>query len=74
MKVQNVILAYDTDYEDYAQLKNVESKYITKAELLSPYFNVSILMDYDFILPYKSSPIDGGKETFEKILNERRII
>lgn len=74
MRVQNVILAYDTDYEDYAQLKNVESKYIAKAELLSPYFNVSILMDYDFILPYKSSPIDSGKETFEKILNERRII
>ena len=74
MKVKDVILAYDTDYEDYKQLKEVEEKYIEKGKILSPYFNVSILMDYDFILPYKSSPIDGGKETFEKILEERRII
>lgn len=74
MKVRNVILAYDTDYEDYNQLAEVEQKYIQKAKLLSPYFNVSILMDYDFILPYKSSPIDGGKEKFEQILKDRRIV
>ena len=74
MRVNHVILAYDTDYEDYKQLKEVEERYIEKAQILSPYFNVSILMDYDFVLPYKSSPIDGGKETFEKILKDRRII
>ena len=48
--------------------------FIDKAKILAPYFNVSILMDYDFALPYKSSPIDGGKEEFEKILRNRRII
>ena len=74
MKVNNVILAYDTDYEDYAQLAEVERKYIQKAKILSPYFNVSILIDYDFDLPHKSSPIDGGKDIFEKILKNRRII
>ena len=74
MKVNHVILAYDTDYEDYAQLKEVEERYSQKAQILSPYFNVSILMDYDFSLPYKSSPIDGGKDIFEKILKERKII
>ena len=74
MGVRNVILAYDTDYEDYAQLKEVEKKYIDKAKILSPYFNVSILMDYDFLLPYKSSPIDEGKDIFEEILQHRRII
>lgn len=74
MKVTDVILAYDTDYEDNKQLKEVENKYIEKAKILAPYFNVSILMDYDFELPYKSSPIDGGKEIFEKILKNRRII
>ena len=74
MKVNNVILAYDTDYEDYKQLAEVEQKYIQKAKILSPYFNVSILMDYEFTLPHKSSPIDGGKEVFERILKNRRII
>ena len=74
MNVSYVILAYDTDYEDYNELKAVENKYIEKAKILSPYFNVSILMDYDFLLPYKSSPIDGGKDIFEKLLKDRRII
>lgn len=74
MGVQRVILAYDTDYEDYAQLRDVERRYIEKARILSPYFNVSVLIDYDFLLPYKSSPIDGGKETFEHLLKDRRII
>ena len=74
MKVSHIILAYDTDYEDYNQLKEVEKKYIDKAKILAPYFNVSILMDYDFELPYKSSPIDGGKEIFEHLLGNRRII
>lgn len=74
MGVSHIILAYDTDYEDYKQLKEVEQKYIEKAKILSPYFNVSILIDYDFILPYKSSPIDGGKDIFEKILKERIIV
>ena len=74
MGVNHVILAYDTDYEDYQQLTEVEEKYIQKAKILSPYFNVSILMDYDFLLPHKSSPIDGGKEIFERLLKNRRII
>lgn len=74
MKVNHVILAYDTDYEDYKQLEEVEQKYIQKAKILSPYFNVSVLMDYDFSLPYKSSPIDGGKDIFEQMLKNRRII
>ena len=68
------IIEYDTDYEDYKQLKEVESKYLAKAKILSPYFNVSILLDYDFLLPYKSSPIDEGKDIFEEILQHRRIV
>ena len=74
MKVRYVILAYDTDYDSYEELHEVEQRYIEKAKILAPYFNVSILLDYDFLLPYKSSPIDGGKEIFEKILKERRIV
>ncbi len=74
MKVNNVILAYDTDYEDYKELYEVEKKYKEKAKILAPYFNVSYLMDYDFELPHKSSPIDGGKDIFENLLKSRRIV
>lgn len=74
MKVKNIILAYDTDYEDKDEYYEVMKKYISKAKILAPYFNISILMDKDFILPYKSSPIDGGKEIFEKLLADRMVI
>lgn len=74
MGVRHVILAYDSDYEDYDQLKEVKEKYIKKGKILNQFFNVSILIDFDFDLPYKSSPIDGGKEIFEKILKNRVII
>ena len=33
MGVSHVILAYDTDYEDYKQLAEVEEKYIQKAKI-----------------------------------------
>ena len=71
MRVRDVILAYDTDYEDIEQLREVKQKYIEKAKIFAPYFNVSVLIDYHFLLPYKSSPIDGGREIFEKILSEQ---
>lgn len=74
MHVSHVILAYDTDYEDYNQLREVEKKYKEKAKILSPYFNVSYIIDDDFLLPYKSSPIDGGKEIFERLLDNRRLV
>ena len=72
INVRTVILAYDTDYEDTAEIKEVEEKYKAKARILAPYFNVYYLMDYDFLLPYKSSPIDNGKEIFEILLRNRR--
>ena len=44
MGVRNVILAYDTDYEDYEQLREVEQKYIDKANILANMYkrNISI--------------------------------
>ena len=41
--------------------------------ILMKYFNVAILLDWDLKLPYKSSPIEGGKDYFEKLLRERLL-
>ena len=41
MKVKNVIRTYNTKYKDYNQLIEVEQKYLTKAKILEPYFNIS---------------------------------
>lgn len=74
MGVRDVILAYDADYEDQKQFNEIEEKYRAKAHILEPYFNVSYLMDDDGDLNYKDSPIDKGKEIFEKLLQQRRIL
>jgi hypothetical protein len=35
---------------------------------------VSIVLDWEGILPMKSSPVDEGKEVFEKLLNEQCFV
>lgn len=71
MGVKRVVLAYDADYETYEELAEKEKQYRKLAQILTPYFNVSILMDYDLQLDYKDSPVDKGKEVFDRILRER---
>ena len=69
--VKRVVLAYDADYESEAQFLEKREEYIKIAKILTPYFNVSILLDYDMRLNYKDSPIDQGKDYFEKLIKER---
>jgi hypothetical protein len=71
MNVQHVVLAYDADYETYKELQEKLEQYKKIANILCKYFNTSILVDYDLELNYKDSPIDKGKEIFERLLKER---
>jgi hypothetical protein len=72
--VTRVVLAYDADYETEEELANKQEEYTKLAHILTPYFNVSVLLDWDLQLSYKSSPIEGGKEYFEKLLRQRLIL
>lgn len=72
--VRRVIVAYDADYHNDEEMKPKEKFYTERAAVLAPYFNTSILMDYKHILGYKDSPIDDGKDKFEELLKERKII
>ena len=67
----NVILAYDADYKTDEETIAKFKEYKKSALNLAPFFNVSILIDWEHLLPYKASPIDCGKEKFEKILERR---
>lgn len=71
MGVRHVILAYDADYETYDELREKQEQYKKLAQILATYFNTSILLDFDLELSYKDSPIDKGKEIFERLLKER---
>lgn len=72
--VRRVVLAYDADYETEEQLRQKREEYIKLANILTRYFQVSILLDWDLKLDYKSSPLEGGKEYFEKLLSERLVL
>ena len=72
--VEKIILAYDADYITNTETKNKFKEYKKIAKTLSPFFSTSIIMDWDHILPYKASPIDCGKEKFEKLLEKRYYV
>lgn len=59
----NVVLAFDKDVDYKAAV--VEAKKLTK------YKNVWIIYDTDGLLSGKESPVDKGKEVFERLYNQR---
>ena len=72
--VEEVILAYDADYSNEQQTQQKFLEYTEIAKTLAPFFSTSIIMDWKHVLPYKASPIDCGKELFEKLLKERYYV
>ncbi len=69
--IREVVLAYDADYYDYATLRAKREEYKRIAASLKNFFTVCVLIDFDGLLDYKDSPIDKGKEIFERIYSNR---
>ena len=72
--VEEVIVAFDADYQDFQELTQIRDEYIKRCSLLKKFFQVSIILDRNFKLNYKDSPIDGWKEIFEELFKERKFI
>lgn len=71
LEIKEVILAYDKDYTTREELDNKLNQYQDIVAKLKPYFNVSIIMDYNNKLQLKDSPADRGVETFSELLKYR---
>ena len=69
--VEEIILAYDADYHNYNEMLDKRKKYLSIAKSLKPYFSTAVLIDSNFTLHYKDSPIDRGQQKFEQILQNR---
>lgn len=69
--VQEVILAFDQDFKSPFERDSLVANYITIAERLKQYFTVAIIIDWDQDVEYKDSPIDKGKEVFNKLYSNR---
>ena len=72
--VRHVVLAYDADYKDDDDINKKFKEYKDYVRPLQAYFTVSIIMDVNHYLGYKDSPIDRGKEVFQKLMKERIYI
>lgn len=74
--VKEIVIAFDRQYRELnddehkrwcKKLKDIHKKY-------SPKCQISFMFDKGNLLDYKSSPIDHGAETFNKLFKERIIL
>ena len=86
LQVREVTICFDKEYckawydDEYDNTKEQTSmfnyfkklKKITK--MLSSYFTVNIVIDFDDRLELKDSPTDKGKEVFEQLLQDKITI
>ena len=72
--IQEVVLAFDQDFQDPYERDALIAKYNEIGERMAEYFKVSILIDWEGDLDYKDSPIDKGPEVFNKLFKERYYV
>jgi len=85
LEIEDITIALDKQYkiETMDDKNNVEAhkEYINYiktllkfTKMLSPYFNLYVILCWNDDISYKDSPIDCGKETFKKLYAERYLL
>ena len=71
--VKDIIIAYDKEFENYAsqEARNYYNKLEKICKKYVSYCNFYFLFDFKKLLDIKDSPIDKGKEVFEKIMKDK---
>lgn len=74
--VTELIIAFDRQYKEYGDEEcliwhDKINKMVCKYKI---YFNITIMFDTENLLEYKDSPTDKGKEVFETLLKERKVV
>ena len=72
--VKEVVIAFDREYASINEMNKKIEEYARITKQMKHFFNISVIIDKDFLLPYKESPIDKGKDVFEKLLSTRIFI
>lgn len=69
--INEIIIAYDKEYQSYQEISEYMIKMKELCNKYSQYCEFSFIRDKDNLLGFKDSPIDCGKDNFEKLLKER---
>ena len=75
--VTEIIIAFDNETDNTPASPTTlqyQEKILQLASLFTPYVNVYYILDITGKLEYKDSPIDKGKETFEFLLKNKRLV
>lgn len=72
--INEIIIAFDKEYSNPYEATQYIMKYKKNCNKYKDYCNFSIIIDKNNLLNLKDSPIDRGKETFEKLLKGRIMI
>ena len=72
--VKEVVIGFDREYNSINEMNKKIEEYTRITKQMKHFFNISVIIDKDFLLPYKESPIDKGKDVFEKLLSTRVFI
>ena len=74
--VEEVVIAFDKQYRDADEKEMCRKKIYKSLKHLISFFKVSIIWDdiNNGLIGYKDSPVDCGKEIFEKLLQSREVI
>lgn len=72
--VSEVVIAFDKQYENNNERGRYLMNLIQIASTLTPYMTTYILIDKDNLLDYKDSPVDKGKEVFEKLMENKILV
>lgn len=71
--VREVVIAFDKEYKDHESPRAIEYSRRIKSitDRFIQYTNVSVLWDTEELLDEKDSPIDKGREVFERLWKKR---
>lgn len=75
LQVETVVLAFDKDYQDVdsPEANSYRQKLDKLVDKLRGHFDVELIWDTENLLGYKDSPIDKGKEIFDRLLENSKM-
>ena len=73
--VREIIIAFDRQFKEIGddEFKRLKKKLINIHTKYGNRIRITAIFDKGLLLPYKSSPIDHGREIFEELLNNRIV-
>jgi len=72
--VEEIVVCFDRQFKNPEEEEKYFNKLYEMCQKYESYCKMSFIFDDAKLLKYKNSPIDQGKDIFEKLISERRFV